>query len=54
LNHAAFHGLFLVTSPDNSENPNAREIYPQHECGLFGVFGHPNAAVLTYYGLFSF
>src|SRR5258708_12947583 len=26
---------------------------PQHECGLFGVFGHPNAAVLTYYGLFA-
>src|SRR5437016_6101870 len=53
LNHAAFRGLFLVTSPDNSENPDAREIYPQHECGLFGVFGHHNAAVLTYYGLFA-
>src|SRR5881296_4451849 len=26
---------------------------PQHECGLFGVYGHPNAAVLTYYGLFA-
>ncbi|PYL59477.1 MAG: amidophosphoribosyltransferase, partial [Verrucomicrobia bacterium] len=26
---------------------------PQHECGLFGVFGHPNAAVLSYYGLFA-
>ena len=24
-----------------------------HECGIFGVFGHPNAAVLTYYGLFA-
>src|SRR6188508_1339904 len=30
-----------------------REVLPQHECGLFGVFGHPNAAVLTYYGLFA-
>src|SRR5256712_9775025 len=30
-----------------------REAFPQHECGLFGVFGHPNAAVLTYYGLFA-
>src|ERR1051326_2155287 len=29
------------------------ETFPQHECGLFGVFGHPNAAVLTYYGLFA-
>ena len=28
-------------------------VIPQHECGLFGVFGHPNAAVLTYYGLFA-
>src|SRR4029079_6143736 len=27
--------------------------FPQHECGIFGVFGHPNAAVLTYYGLFA-
>src|ERR1700730_14790446 len=31
-----------------------RASFPQHECGLFGVFGHPNAAVLTYYGLFAF
>src|SRR5689334_21765381 len=30
-----------------------REAFPRHECGLFGVFGHPNAAVLTYYGLFA-
>ncbi|MEY2526453.1 MAG: amidophosphoribosyltransferase, partial [Verrucomicrobiota bacterium] len=30
-----------------------QEAFPQHECGLFGVFGHPNAAVLTYYGLFA-
>ncbi|MBA2743320.1 MAG: class II glutamine amidotransferase, partial [Chthoniobacterales bacterium] len=27
--------------------------FPQHECGIFAVFGHPNAAVLTYYGLFA-
>ena len=25
--------------------------YPKHYCGVFGVFGHPNAAELTYYGL---
>src|SRR5256712_1673664 len=30
-----------------------RAALPRHECGLFGVFGHPNAAVLTYYGLFA-
>jgi amidophosphoribosyltransferase len=61
LNHAAFRGLFLVITPDNSENPSRAgaelpkqsDVYPRHECGLFGVFGHPNAAVLTYYGLFA-
>ncbi len=26
---------------------------PQHYCGLFGVYGHPNAADLTYYGLYA-
>src|SRR5436190_18284322 len=26
---------------------------PSHECGVFAVFGHQNAAVLTYYGLFA-
>src|SRR5436189_6221307 len=30
-----------------------RAALPQHECGVFAVFGHPNAAVLTYYGLFA-
>src|SRR5476651_671895 len=27
--------------------------HPKHECGVFAVFGHPNAAMLTYYGLFA-
>src|SRR2546423_9225076 len=35
----------------NSEHPALA--LPQHECGIFAVFGHPNAAVLTYYGLFA-
>jgi amidophosphoribosyltransferase len=26
---------------------------PRHECGVFAVFGHPDAAQLTYYGLFA-
>ena len=29
------------------------QTYPHHECGVFGVFNHPNAAALTYYGLFA-
>jgi amidophosphoribosyltransferase len=27
--------------------------HPKHYCGIFGIFGHPNAAELTYYGLFA-
>src|SRR5205085_1106101 len=63
LNANRFSGLFGVISPDNSENlsradgdtrePGKAQAYPHHECGLFGVFGHDNAAVLTYYGLFA-
>ena len=29
------------------------QAYPHHECGVFGIFNHPNAAALTYYGLFA-
>ena len=39
--------------PSSHEELTDREALPQHECGLFAVFGHPNAAVLTYYGLFA-
>lgn len=41
--------------PDFVTEANAPEsaMIPQHECGIFGIFGHPNAAVLTYYGLFA-
>ena len=42
-----------MISPEHTDSLTARQLYPQHECGLFGVFGHPNAAVLTYYGLFA-
>ncbi len=33
--------------------PSQKPSIPTHECGVFAVFGHPNAAVLTYYGLFA-
>jgi amidophosphoribosyltransferase len=26
---------------------------PRHYCGLFGIYGHPNAAELTYFGLYA-
>jgi amidophosphoribosyltransferase len=33
-------------------NPEA-ETRPRHYCGLFGIYGHPNGAELTYYGLYA-
>lgn len=27
--------------------------FPSHECGVFAIYGHPDAALLTYYGLFA-
>jgi amidophosphoribosyltransferase len=27
--------------------------YPKHYCGVFGIFGHPNAAELAYYSLYA-
>ena len=27
--------------------------YPKHYCGIFGIFGHPDAAQVSYYGLFA-
>src|SRR5512138_3606413 len=27
--------------------------YPKHYCGVFGVYGHPSAAEVTYYGLYA-
>src|SRR5881628_3017504 len=32
---------------------NAMQSYPKHYCGVFGIYGHPNAAELTYYGLYA-
>ena len=45
----------MIAPPDKFDIDEAPEsaVMPQHECGLFGVFGHPKAAVLTYYGLFA-
>jgi amidophosphoribosyltransferase len=40
--------------PDQA--PSGTELmhdYPKHYCGVFGIYGHPNAAELTYYGLYA-
>lgn len=33
--------------------PRVKHHKPTHECGVFAVYGHPNAAELTYFGLFA-
>ena len=30
-----------------------QQFYPKHYCGVFGIFGSPNAAELAYYGLYA-
>jgi amidophosphoribosyltransferase len=32
---------------------NPHSDYPKHYCGVFGIYGHPNAAELSYYGLYA-
>lgn len=29
------------------------QYYPKHECGIFGIYGHPDASMITYYGLYA-
>ena len=33
--------------------PTHNQNQPKHYCGVFGIFGHPNAAELAYYGLYA-
>lgn len=40
----------MTTSSVNSKSPHHK---PSHECGVFAVFDHPDAAMLAYYGLFA-
>jgi amidophosphoribosyltransferase len=44
----------MIRLPDACPPTDVSDFHkPRHECGVFAVFGHPNAAVLTYYGLFA-
>ncbi|HZL42987.1 MAG TPA: amidophosphoribosyltransferase [Verrucomicrobiae bacterium] len=38
---------------DRARHERLMQDYPKHYCGVFGIFGHPNAAELTYYGLYA-
>ncbi|HXI53819.1 MAG TPA: amidophosphoribosyltransferase [Candidatus Saccharimonadales bacterium] len=59
MNSAQETGLFqlgLATLPEARLDECARDHmqhYPKHYCGVFGVYGHQNAAELTYYGLYA-
>lgn len=45
-----------ILSPEHN-SPTLRSLSqshrPKHECGVFAVYGHKDAAMLTYYGLFA-
>ena len=44
----------LSNPPDRaSPGTEPEDAQPRHYCGLFGIYGHPNAAELTYYGLYA-
>jgi amidophosphoribosyltransferase len=47
VSHAEFAGTMRLS------RRNFMQEYPKHYCGVFGVYGHPNAAELTYYGLYA-
>ncbi len=35
------------------EDPSTTALYPREECGVFAVYGHPEAARVTFFGLFA-
>ena len=39
--------------PRRAEEPARESDFLKHECGVFGVFGHPEAANITYLGLYA-
>jgi amidophosphoribosyltransferase len=45
--------LGLALSGGVSMQNECMQEFPKHYCGVFGVFGHPNAAELAYYGLYA-
>ncbi|MDP2871624.1 MAG: amidophosphoribosyltransferase [Bacillota bacterium] len=47
------HGLIVPGRPPRPSSQQRSGPELQEECGLFGVFGHPQAALLSYLGLFA-
>jgi amidophosphoribosyltransferase len=45
--------ILTLLNPMPTEPLSQEDSRPRHHCGVFGVFGHKDAAVLTYYGLYA-
>jgi amidophosphoribosyltransferase len=43
--------MSIPRSPVLTKQPDSAPDKPHDHCGVFGIFGHPQAAQLTYYGL---
>jgi len=43
----------LPSPPASGLSERLVQHHPKHYCGVFGIHGHPNAAELTYYGLYA-
>ena len=43
----------LPSTPASGLSKRLVQHHPKHYCGVFGIHGHPNAAELTYYGLYA-
>jgi amidophosphoribosyltransferase len=42
-----------TSAPGSPQSAGHVHSHPKHYCGVFGIYGHPNAAELTYYGLYQ-
>lgn len=47
------HGQPISRRQPVMSNDGRRSDKPQHECGIYGIFGHEDAAKLTYFGLYA-
>jgi amidophosphoribosyltransferase len=43
----------LITNPHQCLIDNLESDHPREACGIFGVYGHPEAAKLCYFGLYA-
>jgi len=53
--HLSRKSMNFTTHPLKSGSPGFDEVVgqPREKCGVFGIYGHPEAARLTYFGLYA-